>query len=236
MFNAGKIYNKILFLCDIHAPFMHFPALKVAKKWADRHNPDLVVIGGDLIDAKAWSRFAKDADDLSPHDEMEYATEAIDKLNTMFPEAEVLFGNHDLRIAKSALEVGFSRHIVRDLEEIFEFPGWNWWANPRDKLIVNTQRGPILFRHGDEEGGTAAAKSRLFGMSVIQGHTHQASITYTSTLGKTVFGAESGHLMDIHSKAGRYAARNGKNPVMGITVVKYGIPYFIPLTGEEKKI
>jgi predicted phosphodiesterase len=235
-FNNAKVYDKILVLPDIHAPFFNWKAVKVAAKWAKRHKPELVIQLGDIMDQKAWSRFPKDADDPSPHQEFELSIEAMDRLADMFPDMELLLGNHDLRIAKAALEVGFTKHIVRDLEEIFEYPGWNWHSNPRDHLIVNTRRGPVLFRHGDEEGGTAVAKSRLFGMSVVQGHTHQASIGYTSTMRGQVFGMECGHLMDTTSKAATYACRNGKYPVTGIGIIKYGVPYFLPLTGEERTI
>jgi hypothetical protein len=47
---------------------------------------------------------------------------------------------------------------------------------------------------------------------------------------------ECGMLLDKDSKAARYAAASGKYPVTGFGVIKYGVPYFIPVTGKERKI
>jgi predicted phosphodiesterase len=235
LFNNGKKYNKILVLPDMHIPFMDWAAVKLAANWVRKHEPDLVIQLGDLFDQKAWSKFPKEPDDLSPNDEIEITLEAVKRLNKMFPEMQILFGNHDLRISKKSLDVGFTRHLLRDLQDIFPYDGWNWWSNPREKLVVNTTRGPILFVHGDEDKGDAVSKSRLFGLSVVQGHDHQFKCSYTSTLNGTVFGLSSGHLMDQESKGARYANRQGKYPVKGFTIIKYGIPYFLPITGDLKK-
>ena len=154
----------------------------------------------------------------------------------LIPNMEILFGNHDMRVAKRALEVGFTRHIMRDLSEIFRYPGWHWHADPKAKLIVNTPKGPVWFLHGDEMGGNAAQKSRLLGISIVQGHSHQASITHSNGLSHAVYGMETGHIMDMESKGAQYAFRSGRYPVMGFGIIKYGIPYFINIDGSERKI
>lgn len=84
-----------------------------------------------------------------------------------------------------------------------------------------------MFMHGDEMGGNAAQKSRNLGISLIQGHTHKASITYTKTHRGHFFGAEMGCLMDVLSKAARYAAANPIGTSVGFGVLKHGVPYFI---------
>jgi predicted phosphodiesterase len=236
LFKNGKKFNKILCIPDLHAPFIDMAALRVAGKWAKNHNPDLVVLLGDIFDQKAWSRWPKDPDDDSPHAEFEAALAQLNVVSAMFPTAEILLGNHDLRIAKRAMEMGITKHMMRNLNEVLPFDGWNWHADPRKKLIVDTKRGPIWFSHGDEMGGTVEAKSRLLGISVVQGHSHQASISFSKGLAHFVFGMECGMLMDVDSKGAKYAAASGKFPVVGFGVIKYGVPYFIPVTGKETKI
>jgi hypothetical protein len=64
-------------------------------------------------------------------------------------------------------------------------------------------------------------------MSLIQGHSHKVSITYTSVLKGTIFGAEMGCIMDVSSKAAKYAAANPVGSSIGFGIVKHGIPYFV---------
>lgn len=221
-----KVYNKVLILPDIHAPWVDWQALEQAHKWAKRHKPDLVVQLGDLTDQKIWSRWQKDVDDISPSDEYLAAEKALKRIHKMFPKMVILRGNHDVRILSKAVEAGIPSQMFRDVDQVFNFPGWTWVAQNK-KFIVNTVRGQVLIVHGDEQGGTVAQKSRILGMSVIQGHTHKVSITYTTTLKGTVFGAEMGCLMDINSKAAKYAAANPVGCSVGFGVLKYGVPYFI---------
>ena len=225
-FNPNKIYNKILILPDTHSPWINWDAMKQAKKWYDKHKPDLVIQIGDITDQKIWSRWQSDTDDFSPCQEFDLAEKDMKRLHKMFPEMLILSGNHDTRVKARAIEAGIPSRMFRDIDEVFNYKGWKW-INRADKLVVKTQRGPIVFIHGDEMGGTPAQKSRILGMSLVQGHTHKSSITYTRTLDNHFFGAEMGCLMDVKSKAARYAQANPVGVSIGFGVVKYGVPYFI---------
>lgn len=221
-----KIYNKVLILPDIHAPWVDWKALEQAYKWYKSHKPDLVIQLGDMTDQKIWSRWQKDVDDVSPSDEYLQAERALKKIHTMFPKMTILRGNHDVRILSKAVEAGIPSQMFNDVDKVFNFKGW-MWVPQNKKFIINTVRGPVLIVHGDEQGGTVAQKSRILGLSIIQGHTHKTSITYTTTLKGTVFGAEMGCLMDINSKAAKYAAANPVGCSVGFGVLKFGVPYFI---------
>lgn len=224
--NKNKVYKKIQVLPDIHAPWVSWPALLQAKKWRDKHKPDLVVQLGDLSDQKIWSRWQSDVDDYSPSQEFTEAEKVLKKLHKWFPEMVILRGNHDDRIKARAIEAGIPGNMFNDVNDVFDYDGWLWM--PRDKrLVVKTERGPILFQHGDEQGGSVAAKSRILGMSVVQGHTHKTSITYTQTDNGHFFGAEFGCLMDTASKAARYAQANPVGVSIGFGVIKHGCPYFV---------
>ena len=229
LLNKGQIYNNIIYIPDTHAPFTDMAALKFIAARVKKYKPDLIVMGGDLLDEKAWSRFPKDSDDYSPHEEFEYAIEVVNSMHDMFPNMHVIMGNHDFRIAKKAMEAGLTRHIVRELNEVFDCPSWTWHLDPKDKLIVNTKQGPFWMLHGDEMGGTPVQKSRLVGVSLVQCHTHQASITYSNTLAHNIVAVESGHCMDVQSKGARYAFRQGRFPVKGFTEIINGQPRFISL-------
>jgi len=221
-----KPYKKILVIPDAHAPWVNWGAFMQAYSWLKSHKPDLVVCLGDLTDQKIWSRWAKDTDDMSPSEEFLAAEKALKKIHKMFPNMLILRGNHDVRVLNKAVEAGIPAQMFKDVDEVFNYKGWQWIKHG-EKLIINTPRGNILFVHGDEQGGTVAQKSRILGMSVVQGHTHKVSITYTTALHGTVFGAEMGCIMDTNSKAAKYAAPNPVGTTVGFGVIKYGVPYFI---------
>jgi predicted phosphodiesterase len=222
----SKVYNKILVIPDAHAPWVNWGALEQAYKWRLKHKPDLVICLGDLTDQKIWSRWPKDTDDASPSDEFLQAEKCLKKIHKMFPKMLILRGNHDVRILAKAIEAGIPAQMFNDVDAVFNYKGWEW-IPPTKKLVIQTVRGPILFVHGDEQGGTPAQKSRILGQSVIQGHTHKSSIIHTKTLTGHFFGAEMGCIMDVDSKAAKYAAANPVGASVGFGVVKWGVPYFI---------
>lgn len=230
-FNPNKIYTKILVIPDAHAPWINWDAMKECKKWHDKHKPDLVINLGDLTDQKIWSRWQADTDDFSPSEEYTMAHKDLVKLHKWFPKMEILRGNHDTRVLQRAVEAGIPSHMFRDVDDVFNFDGWRWYSRS-ERLIVKTKRGPILFMHGDEMGGSVCAKSRKLGMSVVQGHTHKVSITYTQNLTGHFFGAEMGCIMDIRSKAARYAQANPMGSSVGFGVIQHGLPFFIPFDEE----
>jgi predicted phosphodiesterase len=221
-----KVYNKVLIIPDCHAPWVNWKALKQAHSWYKRHKPDLVVCLGDITDQKIWSRWPKDVDDVGPTDEFIEDEKCLKRLHKMFPKMTILRGNHDVRILNRAIEAGIPAQMFKDVDSVFNFKGWTWIA-PTKKLIVQTVRGPVLFVHGDEQAGTPVQKSRILGHSLIQGHTHKASITYTTTMDGTIFGAEMGCIMDVESKAAKYAAANPVGSSVGFGVLKWGVPYFV---------
>jgi predicted phosphodiesterase len=221
-----KVYNKVLILPDMHAPWVNWKAIEQAHKWAKRHKPDLVIQLGDITDQKVWSRWPKDTDDPAPSDEYIAAEKVMKRLHKMFPKMTIIRGNHDTRILSKAIEVGIPAQMFNDIDKVFNYKGWTWIPQ-NHKLVINTVRGKVLVVHGDEQGGTVVQKSRILGLSIIQGHTHKVSITYTTSIKGTVFGAEMGCLMDVDSKAAKYAAANPIGCSVGFGVLKYGIPYFI---------
>lgn len=226
MKNDPKVYKKILVIPDVHAPWVNWKAMEQAYRWYKSHKPDLVICLGDITDQKIWSRWTKDTDDYSPSEEFVEAEKALKRLHKMFPKMLILRGNHDVRILAKAVEAGIPAQMFNDVNQVFNYRGWTWVPH-HHKLVIQTPRGPVLFVHGDEQGGTVAQKSRILGMSIIQGHTHKVSITYTTTIKGTVFGAEMGCIMDTTSKAAKYAAANPVGVAVGFGVLKFGVPYFV---------
>lgn len=223
-----RIYKKICVVPDVHLGYADWTALKKIHKYAKKHKPDLVVFLGDVIDAKAWSRFPKDPDDDSPQEEWNKVEADMAKLHSMFPKAILLIGNHDQRVINKQKEAMMPYQLTQSMDKIFSFKNWTWHTCVKP-LIIQTPTGPIAFMHGDEMAGTPAQKAKKLGMSVIQGHTHQASLEYVTTFSHRIFGLESGHVADLSSKAMRYAVKNPISCTTAFTWVQDGVPYLTPL-------
>lgn len=227
-----KTYKSILVLPDVHLPWGHTASLKRAAKWAEKHKPDLVVQLGDLTDSKGWSRWPSETDDPSPDHEWKMVQKSVAQLAKWFPKMEVLLGNHDVRHLKKAAEARIPSQMIRSFREMFDVPGWNFHTNPRKKLIVKTPSGPVMFVHGDEDGGKVIDKATMFGMNVVQGHDHKAEVVYRQVGKKFVFGASAGNMLDPASKGSDYNARSAKGSVQGFMVIKNGVPYFLCGNGD----
>lgn len=218
-----KPFNKILVLGDIHMPFCDWEALEQARVFALRNKPDLVISTGDLTDQKAWSRFMKEPSDDNPDSEWTKTVKASKELAKMFPNMEIIRSNHDLRYVKKAYEVGICKSMLKGLDELFPFKGWKWKLQ-NDPLIY----GNIAFMHGDELRGSVRAKVQLLGRNVVQGHTHQAELVYTSTFERRLWGMDVGCMVDAKSSAFDYAATYVSKIWIGYGWIQDNVPYLFP--------
>lgn len=222
-----KIYHRILVLPDIHLPFHNKAAIKRIAEFNKTYKADLVIQLGDLVDAHAWSRWPKASSAMSPDHEFAKARKGAEWLHKLFPKMVILHGNHDLRASNKRLDAGIPSQFIKTFAELFNFKGWTF-HEPKRLLTVNTPKGKVSFCHGDEAGGTPLEKAKTLGHSLVQGHTHKATISYhTGQDGKTVFGAEGGHLVDVDSYAFRYALGSLKKGTIGFLVIEKGIPTFV---------
>ena len=226
---APKTYKKILVIPDIHFPFSDWKAIKKIHAWKVKNRPDLIVFLGDVLDAKAWSRYPKDTDDLSAQAEFDAAEADMKKLHKLFPKAILLMGNHDVRAMSKALEVHLPKQLINSLQDVFAFKGWVWHTHTKP-LVINTPSGKVAFMHGDEIQGTPSQKASKLGMSVVHGHTHKASLSYVDTFTHQVYGMECGHVSDPDSKGMRYAVKNPVTSWLGFATIIDGVPALIPLS------
>ena len=211
---------KILVLGDLHIPWVEIECLKAAHAFNRKYKADLVIQMGDLIDAKAWSRYPKDPDDLSPHHEWEATEIGIDKLHKLFPELTILSGNHDRRPMMRAFEAGIPKKLVRALDTYFDHPGWKWHMGPNP-----FEADKIAFVHGDEMAGNAWQKAKNLGQSLVQGHDHMAYLHYINTFNRQTFAMSVGCMMDAVSIAARYAAKNPSKMWLGWATITDGEPH-----------
>ena len=214
-------------LGDIHLPCPDWVALRQAAKFNKKFKAQLVITTGDLVDAKAWSRYSKDPDDLSPADEWEATVKAAKRLAKLFPKLSIIMGNHEARIASKATEASLPPQLIKGVHEALDIKGWKWHLSSTP-LVVNTTTNSFMVIHGDEMGGTAAQKAARLGMNLIQGHTHHASINYINTFNHSIWSMDVGCMASLSSRAMKYAAKNPTSCFVGYGYIQDGVPHLVP--------
>jgi predicted phosphodiesterase len=218
--------SSVLILPDTHLPASSKKLIEKAAAIRDEWQPDIVVQLGDLIDAKAWSRFAKSSDDDSAALEWEKTEKQAEILHSYFPDMIILEGNHDVRLMRKACQdAGIPAKMLKTFQEIFGFKGWKF-HNKTTPLIIDN----VAYIHGDEVSAPLSTLAQKLGRSVVRGHTHQGGLLFTRYFDREVFAMECGALIDETHNAFGYASKNPRRSWIGIGLVEDGkSPHLISL-------
>ncbi len=201
--------KNVLIIGDVHVPFdiegyREFCA-ETYKKYQCTH----VIFTGDIADFYAFSRYDHDPDTMNPGEEFDNTKEGIQKWYKTFPKADVLIGNHDMRIMKKAFSAGIPRRLILSYQDMFEVPGWNF----REKFVYDGVR----YIHG--EGGNARSRARKDWISTVQGHLHlDAYVEHIQGENSRIFACQIGCGVDMDAYAFDYA-KHHKRPVIGVGVI-----------------
>lgn len=211
---------RILAIGDIHEPVSRKHYLEFCQDMYEAWDCNTVVFMGDIADWHAVSFFAHHPECPGPMDEFELAFEKIQLWYEAFPEAKVCIGNHDKRLIRLAESVNIPSKFLRNYNEIWETPGWDWQYN----FIIDD----VYYFHGNKCGGMHpsfnAAKKHL--MSVVMGHTHaQAGIKWLASPQRRIFGMDVGCGIDDKAFAFAYGEDIINRSIMGCGVILDGIPY-----------
>ena len=221
---------RVLAFSCTHAPFAHENALDFLRDLKRKYKPQVTVCLGDLGDQHGWSRRHKrNANAPGQADEDAACLEWCHKLYDLFPDALACIGNHDLRLARLADDVGIPARMIPTIDQMYECPpGWRWY---RWHEIDG-----VIYIHGHQSarcGGSIPALKfvRNLGKSCVIGHFHTEGGVHRldTTLGDNRFGMSVGCLADSEAYAFQYAADNLTAPILGAGVVIDRKPTFIAM-------
>lgn len=225
----------VLAIGDLHEPAGHPDAADfvswVADSWSfDPGNKShRVVFLGDVIDAHAMSRYPADPDLESPSTELELAIDALRTWYQLFPEADVMVSNHDMRPFRAAFLAGLPRSVLRDYGEWLDAPpGWVW----SEQLTLDSDTGPVQFLHGDGFSGKYAGRraAETHRMNTVIGHVHQsAGVHWITSNAGTIWGCNAGCLVWPTAPVFNYAKWMATKPSLGVLVIANGVPYWEPM-------
>jgi hypothetical protein len=91
----------------------------------------------------------------------------------------------------------------------------------------------IYIAHGLRKNALQVAQQR--GQRFVCGHFHENfEIRYAGNPNSLIWAAMSGCLIDKKSMAFNYNKLNLNRPVLGCTVILYGVPFLIPMVLDSK--
>lgn len=215
--------KKILVLSDSHTPWADLEVYKQAKDFNKSFKADLVISTGDLIDAKAFSRFPKEPEDDGPAVEWSKAVDQCKEIEKLFPEIIILNSNHDRRYLKKASDSGLPRFMLKTLSELVPCKKWNWHLGPNPLIVDN-----IAFIHGDEYPGQPIAKAQVLGKNLVQGHSHQSIIQYKQVFDRQIWGMDVGCMIDPKGAGFNYASNMLSKVWVGFGYIENNVPHLIP--------
>ena len=223
-----KIYNNILVMPDLHAPYHHKDALDFIRAVRDKYIPDLVVNLGDEVDNHALSFHDSDPNLKSASGELAAARLVIKELHDIFPSKLICHSNHGSLHYRRAKAHGIPVEYLRTYREIL-FPtggGANWDWNYSHTVL--TDLGPVHFKH--QCSGPAVNAAAHEGCNVIVGHNHGSfEVSYKASRQRLYYGATVGCLIDRTALAFAYGKETGNKPMLGAMMIVNGVPNLIPM-------
>lgn len=203
--------NNVLIIGDLHAPFILDGYLDFNIELQRKYNCGTIIFIGDIIDGHSWSFHEHNVDGLSVRNELDAAISQLKPWYKAFPNATILFGNHDLLISRKASAYGLSQVFLRHFGDIVEAPKtWNFVH----ELYLNN----VLYIHGSQ--GNAIDRAKDMRYSLVQGHLHsQAFVQWSVSEIDSIFGLQIGCGIDRKAYAFEYAKDMPKKPIISSGIV-----------------
>ena len=179
---SKKIASVEVFLCDLHIPHHDTEACSLAYREMLDLQPDVIYLGGDVLDFHKISYFSKDPEEADIADEIEQAKDFFTQLRGDFPNVEIILegGNHvggrwESYICGTAIK-GIEGTDIDSILGLNEFD-IQYVHSLEEKQLRNTfpKRGKLYHLHGDEA-------------RINYGAINVARTMYLRTQDNTVFG------------------------------------------------
>jgi len=218
--------DTILVISDLQCPYHHIDAFEFLKEIKKQFKPTRVINIGDEADFNGLNFHGLDPDMKSAGHELIEIRHYMGKLEKLFPEMDLIESNHGLLPKRRAQAGGIPSARLKGYNEIYDVgTGWKW----HHILDIKLPGGQICrFVHNYESNILTASKN--LAMCVVQGHHHSKfELIYWSNGLNQFWGATIGCLIDDNSSAFSYNKRSSKRPILGVMVIKGGIPILIPM-------
>lgn len=188
----------VLIVGDIHYPLHDTRAVQAAYDYGKKLKPDVLVMGGDLVDFSAISRFLHNPRKVpSVQKELDGGRTLLSMFSDVAQERVFVAGNHEERLEKFLLRNAPQLLDLRclDLREALGMKSWQYVPYP-----AFWKQGRLIVHHGISYNNTTNQKNlaKFGGYNVAQGHSHRLSQTFHRSLQGQVSAVEWGTLSDLN--------------------------------------
>jgi hypothetical protein len=207
----GMNPDNVIFIPDLHAPFIKKGVLEFCKEMQHKYDCGTVIFAGDIVDGHAWSYHEHDPDGMSVGHELAAAREQLKPWFKAFPNAISLMGNHDLLIQRKARTIGLSKEFIKGFGDVIGAP--KTWEFKLEHLKDN-----VLYKHGNV--GNAFKVAQQSRISTCQGHFHaETSVQWSVSEKDAIFGLQVGWGADRDSYAFDYGKPFAKKPIISCGLI-----------------
>ena len=201
--NSESGFDRVVWLPDIHAPFVDNDALQVALAFIRVFKPHVVFLIGDVVDMYQVSSFDKDPERrFKLWEDLTCGYLILKRIRKACGDVPIYYieGNHEARM---------QRYLWRQAPELSGFPSLQLpkLLNLDEMNIKYVEEGSMLWhgllvKHGNmvrsKSGYTATGEMEKAGISGISGHTHRLSQVYKRNYASTKTWVECGCLCDLN--------------------------------------
>lgn len=211
--NPGEVVGII---GDTHIPYTRRGYLKFCRRIFDEQGVTRVIHIGDLIDHHALSFHESEPMLKGARGERVAVARALEPWFEVFPDLEIIHGNHDRIPARQLKSLGMDPDVyLRPAGEVYGWPpGWI----EREYVFSNG----VHYHHGEtavaDFGYGKDARSRM--CNTVSGHAHgNFGVAYTANDHRLVWGMGVGCGIDSSSMAFAYGKHFKRKPIVGCGVV-----------------
>ena len=213
----------MVYMSDLHIPYQDKKAVELVIKFIEDFKPEILILGGDMVDFMGLSRFSRDPKRaLTTQDDIDTVSALLVKLRNILPDSEIVYleGNHEYRMTNykwtKCPELSYIKALT--LPKLLNLSELNIQFIPYTKFY-NYKK--IYFVHGDviskHSGQTAKQMLDKWGVNIICGHSHRTGKHNRTTLDGNKGAWESGCLCDCSPEY----IKGRANWQLGFSIVEY---------------
>lgn len=185
---------------DIHIPFQDNDAVQAFITHIGEHEPEVVVLNGDVLDMFMLSRFTK-GEGRNPLEEIEECRNLLSRIKEAAPpfcKLYYIIGNHETRLERYVLtKAPELASLVEDVFTIIKAEDYGFTGcaslTINDKVVL--KHGTLL---GNKSGLSAIKEMEASYMSGASGHTHRLCKYIARKAGRKFFWMETGCLCGLN--------------------------------------
>lgn len=215
-----------LIISDTHFPYQHRDTFKFLEAVYDQYGIEIVKHTGDMVDNHSSSYHEVEYGTLSAKEEHKQAKRNVQKLYDMFPEMNVIIGNHGSMSYRKAKTAGIPEEHLKSYNDMY---GVDWEWMDKDYFEISGKDDTCLLVH--TMGTNTLLNAAKHSHSSIQGHHHSKfGLEYFGDTRMLRWSMTCGCLVDTHHPAFNYASGGTTaRPVIGCGLIIENEPIMRPM-------